>query len=167
MQAGRNENYSWVKSVNLEQRCNILEPSMPPSSFFNDAGLQNLGLLLWIDAAGCSRRFNIVQMRVFCIHCCDMIIQFTDNKYQVYSWVKYIGILIVILTSLSFSFPVCVNVTYLVHDYGISFTVTVNKHTIYNETVSGKYIFQRFWVCVCVCCKSAACSSNHVLPLTQ
>ena len=50
------------------------------------------------------------------------------------------------LISLSFSFPVCVNITYLVHDYGMSFTVTVNKHTIFNETVSGKYIF---W-CVCV-----------------
>lgn len=31
---------------------------------------------------------------------------------------------------------ICVNVTYLAHDYGISFTVTVNHHTIYNETVS-------------------------------
>jgi hypothetical protein len=51
------------------------------------------------------------------------------------------------LTSLSFSFPVCVNITYLVHDYGMSFTVTVNKHTIFNETVSGKYVLQ----CVCVC----------------
>lgn len=32
---------------------------------------------------------------------------------------------------------VCVNVTYLVlHDYGISATITVNKFTIFNETVS-------------------------------
>jgi len=75
-----------------------------------------------------------------------MIIQSTENKYQVCSWVKYIGVLIVMLISMSFSFPVCVNITYLVHDYGMSFTVTVNKHTIFNETVSGKYIF---W-CVCV-----------------
>ncbi|XP_049783170.1 uncharacterized protein LOC126184701 [Schistocerca cancellata] len=31
---------------------------------------------------------------------------------------------------------VCVNVTYLSEDYGISFTVTLNNHTLYNETVS-------------------------------
>ena len=64
---------------------------------------------------------------------------------------KVYTILIVILTLLSFSFPVCVNVTYLVHDYGMSFTVTVNKHTIFNETVSGKYIFRCVCACVCVC----------------
>ena len=86
-----------------------------------------------------------------------MIIQSKENKYQVCSWAKYIGILTVLLTS--FSFPVCVNVTYLVHDYGISATITVNKLTIFNETVSGKYIFQCVCVCMCVCfcvfCKSA------------
>lgn len=31
---------------------------------------------------------------------------------------------------------VCVNVTYLSEDYGISFTVSLNNHTLYNETVS-------------------------------
>ena len=76
-----------------------------------------------------------------------LIIQSKENKCRVYSWVKYVGILVVILISLSFYFPVCVNVTYLVHDYGMSFTVTVNKHTIFNETVSGKYI-------LCVCSES-------------
>jgi len=31
---------------------------------------------------------------------------------------------------------ICANITYLVHDYGMSFTVTVDDHTIFNETVS-------------------------------
>jgi len=33
----------------------------------------------------------------FYIHCCYMIIQFKENKYQIYSWVNYIGVLIVML----------------------------------------------------------------------
>lgn len=33
---------------------------------------------------------------------------------------------------------ICTNITYLVHDYGISFTVTVNHYTLFNETVSAR-----------------------------
>lgn len=32
----------------------------------------------------------------------------------------------------------CVNITYLPKEYGISFTMTVDNLTIYNETISGK-----------------------------
>ncbi|XP_042912385.1 uncharacterized protein [Parasteatoda tepidariorum] len=32
----------------------------------------------------------------------------------------------------------CVNLTYLPEEYGISFTVTIDKLTIYNETISAK-----------------------------
>jgi len=47
MPAEHDGNYSWVKScVNLEQKCNILETYVPPSSFCNDVDLQNTGLLL-------------------------------------------------------------------------------------------------------------------------
>lgn len=37
-------------------------------------------------------------------------------------------------------FTGCVNITYLAKDYGISFTVTIDNLTIYNETVSGIHI---------------------------
>ncbi|KAJ4436527.1 hypothetical protein ANN_16558 [Periplaneta americana] len=32
----------------------------------------------------------------------------------------------------------CMNISYLVHDYGISLTVTVNGYAIFNETVSAR-----------------------------
>ncbi|KAJ9587214.1 hypothetical protein L9F63_019263 [Diploptera punctata] len=32
----------------------------------------------------------------------------------------------------------CTNITYLVHDYGISFTITVNNYAIFNETISAR-----------------------------
>jgi hypothetical protein len=95
MPAENNENYSWVKScVNLEQKCNILESSKPTSSFFNDEISKSLGccselmqLFAWEDS-------TLYKWECFCIYCCGTIIQYKDNKYQVYSWVKCIGILI-------------------------------------------------------------------------
>lgn len=33
---------------------------------------------------------------------------------------------------------ICMNISYLVHDYGISLTVTVNGYAIFNETVSAR-----------------------------
>ncbi|XP_059487381.1 uncharacterized protein LOC132203549 [Neocloeon triangulifer] len=32
----------------------------------------------------------------------------------------------------------CSNFTYLRHDYGLSFTITLNQHTLFNETVSAR-----------------------------
>lgn len=90
MPAEYNENYSLAKScVNLEPKSKILETSLPPLLFCNDIDLQNTGLLLRIDVACCLRRCNTVKIAVFHIHCFDMIIQSKENKYQVYSWVKY------------------------------------------------------------------------------
>ncbi|XP_023706531.1 uncharacterized protein LOC111863934 [Cryptotermes secundus] len=33
---------------------------------------------------------------------------------------------------------ICANVSYLVHDYGISITVTLNNHTLFNQTMSAR-----------------------------
>jgi hypothetical protein len=88
-----------------------------------------------------------VKIIVSQIHYCDMVdsVQKRCNFHRLWmNFHNHISILLFLLLSI----PVCVNISYLVHDYGISFTVTLNDYTIYNETVSGKYIFY----CVCVHC---------------